>query len=577
MQFEQLPNEILIECFQYLNAPDIFHSFDRLNYRLYILIRNIDLHLNFEQVKKSPFNEFCQTIRLNPEIKRNIIYLKLSNIDLRGQTESFFSLFALKKFINLRSLSVIDIRHDDIKQNYHTEREQEHERVSSMLTLLPNLYRFYAPEWRLEAQAISKSKIQVLSLWKYDLTFLCEISSVTSLRIRFCTARELRTILNYTPMLKYIKIDRFSEYDMLYNIYYSMQDDNNVDYKSDFSKICAVHLKQLHLDDSETSFEIIEQLLKCCPNLKIFSIFAKNARNMIDANRWQHLIESSLPLLRIFNFDFHYRHSDPYDNMLIRLSPFQTDFWHQHNWYINYAVDNEFTSVYTIPYSFTHYTLTSTMKKYNSPSTNGVNEFDNVKYLSLFTGAIRDDSSWYFRNVQSLSLANIRFYRVKDDEYELKIEHLKTIVNLSNIAELEITEECAVKSELLFEILKQMPNISSLILKKKITSSFYTNHELCELLNKKIKMFDYSNPASTNYFKIQDLDWFCKTFSNVEELHCDIDNVDDFLFILTKCAKLSLIKIECVSKLIYRWFELNALTLNVYINYELKYDESEID
>ncbi|CAF4169802.1 unnamed protein product, partial [Adineta steineri] len=262
MQFEQLPNKILIECFQYLNAPDIFHSFDRLNYRLYILIRNIDLHLNCEQVKKSSFNEFCQTIRLNPEIKRNIIYLKLSNIDLRGQIESFFSLFALKIFINLRSLSFIDMHHDDTKQNYHTEQEREHEQVSSMLTLLPNLYRFYAPEWKLEAQAISKSKIQVLSLWKYDLTFLCEISSVISLRIRFCTARELRAILNYTPMLKYIKIDR--------------------------------------------------------------------------------------------------------------LSPFQTDFWHQHNWYINYVVDNEFTSVYTIPYSFTHYTLTPTMKKYNSPSTNGV-------------------------------------------------------------------------------------------------------------------------------------------------------------------------------------------------------------
>ncbi|CAF4259856.1 unnamed protein product, partial [Adineta steineri] len=244
MQFEQLPNEILIECFQYLNAPDIFYSFDRLNYRFYILIRDIHLRLNFEQVKKSSFNEFCQTIRINPRIKQNIIYLKLSNIDLRGRIESFFSLFVLNEFINFRSLSAIDMHHDDTKQNYHTEQEQE--QVSSMLTLLPSLYRFYAPEWRLEAQVISKSKIQVLSLWKYDLTFLCEISSVTSLRIRFCNARQLQ------------------------------------------------------------------------------------------------------------------------------LSPFQTDFWYQHNWYINYVVDNEFTSVYTIPYSFTHYTLTPTMKKYNSPSTNGV-------------------------------------------------------------------------------------------------------------------------------------------------------------------------------------------------------------
>ncbi|CAF4047365.1 unnamed protein product, partial [Adineta steineri] len=67
---------------------------------------------------------------------------------------------------------------------------------------------------------------------------------------------------------------------------------------------------------------------------------------------------------------------------------------------------------------------------------------------------------------------------------------------------------------------------------------------------------------------------FCKTFSNVEELQCDIDNVDDVLLILTKCSKLSKIKIKCVTKRIYTWFQNNALTSNVYINYEPKYFES---
>ena len=51
MKFELLPNEIFIECCQYLNAPDIFNSFDRLNYRFHTLIRTIPLHLNFQQLK----------------------------------------------------------------------------------------------------------------------------------------------------------------------------------------------------------------------------------------------------------------------------------------------------------------------------------------------------------------------------------------------------------------------------------------------------------------------------------------------------------------------------------------------
>ncbi len=32
MKFELLPSEIMIECFEYLNVPDIFYSFDQLNY-----------------------------------------------------------------------------------------------------------------------------------------------------------------------------------------------------------------------------------------------------------------------------------------------------------------------------------------------------------------------------------------------------------------------------------------------------------------------------------------------------------------------------------------------------------------
>ncbi|CAF0903903.1 unnamed protein product [Adineta steineri] len=552
MQFEQLPNEILIECFQYLNAPDIFYSFDRLNYRFYILIRNIHLHLNFEQVKKSSFNEFCGTIRINPEIKRNIIYLKLSNIGTCEQIESFLSLFALNEFIRLRSLSFIGTL------NYHTEYEQ----VASMLTLLPNLYRFYAPSWRIEAKAISKTKIQVLILDGYHPTSIYGTSSVTSLRIRLCTVSELLTILNYASMLKYIRIDTINDYDM--------EDDNNVDYKSDFSKICAVYLKQLHIDYSVTSFRFIELLLKCTPNLKILSIVADYGNDMVDADRWEHLIKSSLPLLRVFNFKFDCPYVDSYDNMLTKFSPFQTDFWYQYNWYINYVIYGERASVYTIPYISHFYTLKPTMKKYNSSPTNVLNEFDNVKYLSLFPSAIRDDSSWYFRNVQSLSLASTPCNHDEDDKYEFKIEHLKKMVNLSNITKLEITKRCAIKLELLFEILEQMPNISSLILKKQITSSFYTNHELCELLNKKIKMLDYSFPTFYNYLKIPDIDWFCKTFSNVEEFHCDIDNVDDVLLILAKCSKLSLIKIKCVDESIYTWFKDNARTFNVYINYKLK-------
>jgi hypothetical protein len=306
MKFELLPVEIFIECFQYLNASDIFYSFDRLNNRFHTLIRNIQLHLNFQQLKKPLFNEFCQTIRLNPEIKRNIIYLQLSNIGTRGQISSFLSLFPLNEFIHLRSLSLIDMHPDYIEQ------------VSPMLALLPDLYWFYAPGWWIEAEeiasVISKSTIRVITLLAYHPTSMYGTSLVTSLKLCFCTVSELLSILNYTPILKYVKIDSLT-----------MRYDHDVDNKSEFGKINVVHLKQLHLGSS-TSFGRLELLLKCFPNLKTFSIFDQNTHHLTDANRWQHLIESSLPQLRVFNFSFNYCDSDSYDEILIRLSLFQTDF-----------------------------------------------------------------------------------------------------------------------------------------------------------------------------------------------------------------------------------------------------------
>ncbi|CAF4319227.1 unnamed protein product, partial [Adineta steineri] len=108
MKFEFLPNEILLQCFQYLNAPDIFYSFDQLNSHFSTLIRNIPLYLKFSQMKKSLFNHFCRIILLNPEIKQKIIYLQLSNDGTNGQIEHFLSLFSLNTFLNLRSLSLIE-------------------------------------------------------------------------------------------------------------------------------------------------------------------------------------------------------------------------------------------------------------------------------------------------------------------------------------------------------------------------------------------------------------------------------------------------------------------------------------
>jgi hypothetical protein len=70
MNFELLPNEILIELFEYLN---IFYSFNELNYRFDQLIRNIPLVLNCQGVPRSVFEQFCMKMLSNPVIKHKFI------------------------------------------------------------------------------------------------------------------------------------------------------------------------------------------------------------------------------------------------------------------------------------------------------------------------------------------------------------------------------------------------------------------------------------------------------------------------------------------------------------------------
>jgi len=68
MKFECLPNEIIINCLEYFNAPDIFYTFEQLNHRFDKLIRTIPLCLDFENIPKSIFDRFCKKMLINPSI-----------------------------------------------------------------------------------------------------------------------------------------------------------------------------------------------------------------------------------------------------------------------------------------------------------------------------------------------------------------------------------------------------------------------------------------------------------------------------------------------------------------------------
>ncbi|CAF0912409.1 unnamed protein product [Adineta steineri] len=209
IKFEFLPNEILFPCFQYLNAPDLFHSFDQLNSRFSTLIRNIPLYLNFFQMKKSLFHHFCQIILVNSEIKQKSIYLQLSNDGTHGQIEHFLSLFSLNTFLNLRSLSLIDLNENNIKQ------------VLSILPFLSSLYSFSFTGTNIQTlDIISKSKLRILTVryLEFESTSINQttIIGITSLTITDSQLDNFKLfkLFEYAPMLKYLNIQTLANSEM---------------------------------------------------------------------------------------------------------------------------------------------------------------------------------------------------------------------------------------------------------------------------------------------------------------------------------------------------------------------------
>lgn len=116
MTFELLPNEMLLECFGYLHHWDTIYAFHLLNSRFTRLIQAIPLHFNFENIPKSTFDQICKKLMFNPDIKRRILSLRLSDDGTCEQIQEFLSFFSFDEFSSLRSLTLIGVDEKNINR-----------------------------------------------------------------------------------------------------------------------------------------------------------------------------------------------------------------------------------------------------------------------------------------------------------------------------------------------------------------------------------------------------------------------------------------------------------------------------
>ena len=70
-----LPNELLLECFKYLDGLDIFHSFNELNARFSILIRSIPLYIDLSWLVFFSKNIMFQTSQDASFLTKRLVFL----------------------------------------------------------------------------------------------------------------------------------------------------------------------------------------------------------------------------------------------------------------------------------------------------------------------------------------------------------------------------------------------------------------------------------------------------------------------------------------------------------------------
>jgi hypothetical protein len=532
--FEYLPNEIIIECFEYLNAVDIFHSFDQLNYRFNQLIRNIPLYLDIQTIQRLKLDQFYKKMFSNPEIKKQIYSLQLSNKGTYCQIDMFLSDFSPDQFSNLRSLTLRGVKEDNVSQ------------LKLMLPLLSQLSSLRLINCQGETNEILSilhlCKIHTLTAPKLfsDTEIIYDISSIINLTIFICNTDELSQILNNGSRLKYLNVQ------IVYKCWRNTTENNKYS-----TKHHAIKLNQLVITQFSGVFGELVKILKQTPNLKSLTICSDNNIEMIDADQWQHLISSSLPDLNIFKFKFRYEYhgANKGNTMHEKWTQFQSGFWHkQHQWYTEYSLSKNSASIYTIPYISERFVLTPyTRRCYNKLMSN-TNTFDNITDLVIYPDAIKENCQYHFSNVMSLELGDSSAFADDSLLDEKQIESLKMIVNLSNVKDLKIWSKCKLKTpSVLLEILKQAPQLSAISIDKDGFTSLFENDELCKYLNKMIKNLKIWNSSKSSFNSSHETDQFCKIFSNIEQLMCRIQQLDSLLFLLKTLPKLSYIDASLAS------------------------------
>ena len=549
MKFEDFPNEIFIDCFEYFHPADLFYSFARLNHRFNRLLRTLPLHLNFQDVEKASYDVLCEQMLANPDIQERVYSVRLSNENTPGQIEDFLSKFSLDQFVHLRSLTFIDLHENNIQS-----LKVILGKLSQITTLHLSDSEMKLDE--LEPFLVSIDQLQTLSV-NSNMAFVQQIIPIRHLTLSTLSLNEICRLVQYTPCLDYLNIAcvRSESLSIMFH---------------GFSRLD--HLKNLILADVRAEFDDLRHFLWNLSNVQNLTIGSSYDRNMLDAPRWERLIKSSLPHLKSFRFKL-MASKWPHQRLNRKaFARFQTKFWLQiHQWCTECSVDKKHLTIYSIPYPAACGQISLTSHRCYNPSIDRSQTFKHVRKLVVSPNDLFEHGDYYFPNVTSLIITRSLQFSSENDE-ERVIELLVKLMNFAHLKHLEFPMDCQTqRPTLFFQILDLAPQLSSLRTKPCFIELLLDQPETRRYLNNNIRKLDISNYSFHHCKRLLNVRSPQQLLPNLEQLTISIVKSRHWSYLLNQSSTLSTINI-CLNSGTY-WRYSDRLKDNA-LKYDCLFSES---
>ncbi|CAF2153987.1 unnamed protein product [Rotaria magnacalcarata] len=159
--------------------------------------------------------------------------------------------------------------------------------------------------------------------------------------------------------------------------------------------------------NNEFDIDKLAVLLSYIPQLRRLS-FATNDKTYLDPNRWEKLILSYMPYLRIFDIQWEYF---PQKNVnttdIFMIESFRTQFWLERQWFFIFTLESANDDCYRVLFSTNPYRNLSSIILYHIVSLTQLTKLNiNVKSF-LFTTMI--ELLYLTLNIHTLSVENVCF------------------------------------------------------------------------------------------------------------------------------------------------------------------------